>query len=197
MCLVGFWGVLLERKMDIEQRFFAGKWFFVGVAALVLILPTGIQAGKRVVLAEGRLSIELADGWSESDLNAKDNFPGFATQDQRSSLYLREIGSDAGGSMEDLLTATVANYETVFRVSKVSETKTGQVDGPVKKWPAIFATLEAVVTKGSEEFPMRFYLLIFDTGDHLTLLQASTTMPVREAREQQIYEMIRSLVAKP
>jgi hypothetical protein len=183
--------------MDIEQRFFAGKWLFVGIAALVLCLPTRGQAGKRVVFAEGRLSIELADGWSESDLNAKDNFPGFATQDQRSSLYLREIGADTGGSMDVLLTATVANYETVFRVSQVSETKTGQVDGPDKKWPAIFATLEAVVTKGAAEFPMRFYLLIFDTGDHLTLLQASTTMPVREAREQQIYAMIRSLVAKP
>jgi len=183
--------------MAIEQRFFARKWLFVGAAVAALGQTAPVEAGKRIVFAEGRLSLELADGWSESDLNAKDDFPGFATQDQRSSLYLREIGSDAAGSMEDLLTGTVANYETVFRVSKVSETKTGQVDGPGKKWPAIFATLEAVVTKGTEEFPMRFYLLIFDTGENITLLQASTTMPVREAREQQIYEMIRSLVAKP
>ncbi|MEX2580365.1 MAG: hypothetical protein WD342_15005 [Verrucomicrobiales bacterium] len=43
---------------------------------------------------------------------------------------------------------------------------------------------------------MKFYLLVFDTGTNLYFLQTSTTRPVREARERQIYEFIRSIVAK-
>jgi hypothetical protein len=42
---------------------------------------------------------------------------------------------------------------------------------------------------------MRFYLFVFDTGKNLYLVQASTTQPVRESREAQIYEFLRSLVA--
>jgi hypothetical protein len=80
-------------------------------------------------------------------------------------------------------------------VKEVGKAKTGEVPGKTRKWPAIFATVEAVVKKGKETFAMRFYLFVFDTGKNLYLVQASTTQPVRESREAQIYEFLRSLVA--
>lgn len=60
----------------------------------------------------------------------------------------------------------------------------------------IFTTVEAKVEKGGKTFAMKFYLLVFDTGSRLYLMQAGTTLPVGEARERQIHERIRSLVAK-
>ena len=78
----------------------------------------------------------------------------------------------------------------------VAKAKTGDVAGPERKWPGIFTTVEASVAKGDETFEMKFYLLVFETGSRLYLMQASTTLPVREARERQVYELIRSLVAK-
>jgi hypothetical protein len=101
-----------------------------------------------------------------------------------------------GGGMQDILDATIANYEATFIVKDVAKAKTGDVAGPERKWPGIFTTVEASVAKGDETFEMKFYLLVFETGSRLYLMQASTTLPVREARERQVYELIRSLVAK-
>lgn len=154
-----------------------------------------IRRGERFDFAGGRLSAVLPDGWERTQLNAGDVAAGFATQDQRSSLFVRELDPSSVGGMQELLDATLANYEATFEVKRVSEGRTGDVPGRSRKWPAIFTTAEAVVTKGSESFEMRFYLFLFDTGTQLYLVQASTTMPVREAREAQIYEFLRSLFA--
>jgi len=167
---------------------------------LALLMPAWsaadpIRRGERFEIAEGRLSVILPDGWAKTDLNAGDVVAGYATQDNRSSLFVREMTSGLGGGMQELLDATVANYETTFEVKEVGKAKTGDVPGKTRKWPAIFSTVEATVVKGDESFPMRFYLFVFDTGSHLYLVQASTTMPIREARETQIYEFFRSLVA--
>ena len=154
-----------------------------------------VRRGERFAIAEGRLSVILPDGWSKTDLNAADVAAGFATQDNRSSLFIREMDVGQGGGMQELLDATVANYEATFEVKDVGKAKTGDVPGKSRKWPAIFTTVEAIVKKGEERFEMRFYLFVFDTGSHLYLVQASTTQPVREAREAQIYEFLRSIVA--
>jgi hypothetical protein len=154
-----------------------------------------IRRGERFDFAEGRLSAVLPDGWERTDLNAGDVVAGFATQDKRSSLFVRELDPGLGGGMQELLDATVANYEATFEVKDVGKVKSGDVSGRTRKWPAIFTTVEAVVTKGSESFEMRFYLFLFDTGTHLYLVQASTTKPIREAREAQIYGFLRSLFA--
>ena len=154
-----------------------------------------IRRGERFDIAEGRLSVILPDGWAKTDLNAGDVVAGYATQDNRTSLFIREMDAGLGGGMQELLDATVANYETTFEVKDVVKAKTGEVPGKTRKWPAIFTTVEATVVKGEKSFPMRFYLFVFDTGTNLYLVQASTTMPIREAREAQIYEFFRSLVA--
>ena len=153
------------------------------------------RRGERFDIAEGRLSVILPDGWGKTDLNATDVVAGYATQDNRSSLFVREMDAGLGGGMQELLDATVANYEATFEVKEVAKAKTGEVPGKIRKWPAIFTTVEAVVKKGEETFAMRFYLFVFDTGKNLYLVQASTTQPVRESREAQIYEFLRSLVA--
>jgi len=153
------------------------------------------RRGERFDIAGGRLSVILPDGWGKTDLDAADVVAGYATQDNRSSVFVREMGAGLGGGMQELLDATVANYEATFEVKEVGKAKTGEVPGKIRKWPAIFTTVEAVVKKGEETFAMRFYLFVFDTGKNLYLVQASTTQPVRESREAQIYEFLRSLVA--
>ena len=184
--------------MKGEQRFFRGIRVF---ALAGVVFATGCfddaRAGERITIADGKLSLVLPDGWAETDLNAGDVVAGYATQDQRNSAFFNRIDPSSGGSMQDLLDATITNFEARFEIEEVAEAKTGQVQGPgEKKWPAIFTTVEAVVPVGQDEFEMRFYLLIFDIGDQLYTLQASTTKPIREAREEQIYELIRSLVAR-
>lgn len=184
--------------MRQEQRFFPGVSVFVSFLWLVLGPSSDLGAAEfRVKIADDRLSIVLPAGWMETDLNAGDVLAGFATQDNRSSVFFREIEAGLGGSMQDLMDGTIFNFEQRFEIADDGEVKTGQVQGPgEKKWPAIFTTLEATVTKGTESFEMRFYVLIFDTGERLYTVQASTTKPIREARERQIYEMIRSIIAK-
>lgn len=184
--------------MPQEQQIERAQGTFQVLLAFVFAVFTGsVAAEYRVKMAEDRLSIALPSGWEETDLNAGDVLGGYATQDNRSSVFFREMGGQVGGSMQDIIDAAIAGFEQRFELEKVEEPKTGQVRGPgEKKWPAIFTTAEATVKKGEEEFPMRFYLMVFDTGDRLYFVQASTTKPVREARERQIYEMIRSIVAK-
>lgn len=154
-----------------------------------------VRRCERFNIAEGRLSVILPDGWGKTDLNAADVVAGYATQDSRSSLFIRQMDAGQGGGIQELLDATVANYEATFEVKDVGKAKTGDVPGKSRKWPAIFATVDAIVKKGEERFEMRFYLFVFDTGSHLYLVQASTTRPIREAREAQIYEFLRSIVA--
>lgn len=186
--------------MSPEQRLFSPRADFLAIVCACLLSSgladdTPVRRGERFDIAEGRLSLILPDGWEKTDLNAGDVVAGFATQDNRSSLFIREMESGLGGGMQDLLDGTIANYEATFEVRDVGKSKTGEVPGKSRKWPAIFTTVEATVVKGTESFEMRFYLFIFDTGTHLYLVQASTTQPVREAREAQIYGFLRSLVA--
>lgn len=183
--------------MGREQRIFRRYHVFTVVAvALMGVLPAFSALPKRVVVADEKISMELPDGWAETDLNAGDVLAGFATQDSRSSAFFTRFRS--GGSMQEVIDATVVNFEERFTIRSEEEPKTGQVAGPgEKKWPAIFKTFEGEMERGDKVFAMKFYLLIFDNGTDLYLLQASTTLPVRDAREKQIFEMIRSIVAKP
>lgn len=154
-----------------------------------------LRRGERFEIAGGRLSLVLPPGWERTELNAKDVVAGYATQDNRSSLFIRELDASLGGGMQELLDATIANYEATFEVKDVGESKMGDVPGKSRKWPAIHATVEAAVKKGTGTFEMRFHLFLFDTGTKLYLVQASTTKPVREARERQILDLLRSIVA--
>jgi hypothetical protein len=174
----------------------AGLWLVV-VPPAQSVAQGGdvIRRGERFDIAEGRLSVILPDGWGKTELNAGDVIAGYATQDNRSSLFIREMDAGLGGGMQDLLDGTIANYEATFEVKEVGKAKTGEVPGKTRKWPAIFTKVEAVVKKGEETFEMRFYLFVFDTGKNLYLVQASTTQPIRESREAQIYDFLRSLVA--
>lgn len=184
--------------MSREQRFFLTPGFFV-VSGIVLGLPfCSLQAEDRITISDDRVSFVLPDGWQKSDLNATVVEAGYETQDKRTSAFFTKYAPGIQGSMQDLMDMTIEGFEKQFFIEKESESVTGQVQGPGdKKFPAIFKTLEAKVTRNEDEFEMRFYLLIFDVGTRLYLLQATTTKPVREAREKQVYELIRSLVAKP
>ena len=183
--------------MRSEQRFFDTLHVFLRFLAVAIFLSgSGAGAADRTLIDEGRVSLIVPDGWIKTELNAADVLVGYATQDNRSSVFFRAMSPEFGGGMQDILDATIANYEATFKIKEVAKAKTGDVAGPERKWPGIFTTVEASVVKGDETFEMKFYLLVFETGSRLYLLQASTTLPVREARERQVYELIRSLVAK-
>lgn len=186
--------------MSREQRLFSPRADFLTILCVAATFPgtaadEPIRRGERFEIAEGRLSLILPDGWQKTNLNAEDVVAGYATQDNRSSLFIREMDSATTGGMQEILDATIANYEATFEVKDVAESKTGDVVGKSRKWPAIYTTVEATVKKGEESFEMRFHLFIFDTGSKLYLVQASTTKPIRESRERQIFELLRSLVA--
>lgn len=186
--------------MSREQRLFSLRTDFLailcaGAVASGSAADEPIRRGERFSIAEGRLSLILPPGWEKTELNAKDVTAGYATQDNRSSLFIREMEASPTGGMQEILDATIANYEATFEVKDVAEAKTGEVAGKTRKWPAIYTTVEANVKKGEEVFEMRFYLFIFDIGTKLYLVQASTTKPIRESREMQIFELLRSLVA--
>lgn len=180
--------------MTNDQRFFLPVFcfaFFLTVGDADAGLPEKVEIG------DGKIALELPDGWRETELNAGEVLAGFASNDNRSSAFFREMDAGLGGSMQQLLDATIANFEQTFEMRKVDESKTGQVNGPDKKWPAIFTTAEGFYKDEEKEFGMKFYILIFDTGTGLYFLQASTTLPMRDAHERMIYDLIRSIVAKP
>ncbi|MEM7603525.1 MAG: hypothetical protein AAF357_19195 [Verrucomicrobiota bacterium] len=183
--------------MSREQRIFHGRYGFTILAVFLSLFSTSSgTAEERVEMDDGAVSMELADGWSETDLNAGDVIAGFATQDNRNSMFLTHF--EAGGSMTDIMLGTVENFEERFEITREEKEKTGQVNGPgEKKWPAVFKSFEAEMKREEKIFPLKFYLLVFDTSEGLYLIQASTTLPVRQSRERQILEMIRSVVANP
>ncbi len=184
--------------MQSDQRFFGFHPVFVALAAGLFACGSTVgeplRRGERFDIDGGKLSLILPDGWKKTELNAADVIAGYATQDNRTSAFIRRM-EPTGGGMTEILNATLANYEQTYEVHKVSEVTTGDVPGKSRKWPAIFSTIEATVKKGDESFEMRFYLFIFDTGSDLYQVQASTTLPARESREKQIFEFLRSLVA--
>ena len=189
--------------MDAGQRFFLTRAVFLAVAWLaVFAVERARGAGKEIIFAEEKIAMTLPLGWYESELNADDVEAGFATKDSRSSIFFRSF--DGGnGSMQDLMDLTIANFDADerFYLKKVDDYKTGQVGGikvgQEKKWPAIYSQAEGVVRKDDFEYELRFFLMVFDVGDRVYFVQASTTLPVQTGRENEIMEMIRSIIAKP
>lgn len=165
-----------------------------------LMFPSAMVAGERTVFADGKLSIELGDGWKKSERNQGSVLAGWESSDQACSIFFQKMNVGRGLGMTEIMDGLVTNFEAteglVFK--KVSEYKTGQVTGVEgKKYPAVFATLEMTLKGKPRDFEMKFYLFVFDIGTTQYFMQGSSTKPVRDVRERQIMEMIRSLVARP
>lgn len=173
------------------------KTFFL-LTGLILSTVAASAADKRILIADEKISLILPAGWAKSDKNKETTVAGFVTSDDRSSVFFRKMDSSSGGSMPDIIDSTIQNFEESFVIKREDETlKTGQVQGPGdKKWPAVFTTIEATLDAKPKPFTFKFYLMIFDTGSALYFIQASTTKPIRDVRERQIMELIKSIVAK-
>ncbi|MEC5129243.1 hypothetical protein VSU19_20955 [Verrucomicrobiales bacterium BCK34] len=184
--------------MTNDQRFFPrAARIFSALASVILIFGTGLRAEERVIFADDAISIALPLGWQKSDLNKDKVLAGFATQDNRTSVFFTRFEATNQSFMVDLIDSTLANFEQIYRLENYSKYKKGKVKGIDKEHQAIFATVEGTHERDDEtSFEMKFYLLTFNVEDRYYLMQASTTMPIREARERQIYELIRSIVAK-
>lgn len=184
--------------MTFQQRLFSSpSGIFRGILLIALFFTTLLRAEERVIFANEAISIALPSGWEKSDLNKDKVLAGFATQDNRTSVFFTEFQATNQSYMVDLIDSTLANFEQIYRLDNYSKYKKGKVKGIDKEHQAIFATVEGTHERDDEtSFEMKFYLLAFNVENRYYLLQASTTMPIREARERQIYELIRSIVAK-
>ena len=184
--------------MTNDQRFFPyAARIFSAIAFILTVFGSDLRAEKRIVFADDAISIALPLGWEESDLNQDKVLAGFATQDNRTSVFFTEFQATNQSFMVDLIDSTLANFEQVYRLENYSKYKKGKVKGVDKEHQAIFATVEGTHEKEDKStFEMKFYLLAFNVENRYYLMQASTTMPIRGAREKQIYELIRSIVAK-
>ncbi len=173
------------------------KAFFL-ITGLIVLTVAASAAEKRIFIADERISLILPAGWAKTDKNKETTVAGFATSDDKSSVFFRKMDSSGGGSMSDIIAGTILGFEESFEIKKEDETfKTGQVQGPgEKKWPAIFTSIEAKLDAKPRPFTFKFYLMIFDTGTALYFVQASTTKPIRDIREKQIMDLIKSIVAK-
>ncbi len=173
-----------------------GNGFFgTALLAVAMICPAQ-RPENRVSFHENKLSIVLEPGWKNSDKNADTALAGFESSDQRSSMFINLVRAADSASMPDIMDVAVANYEKVFDVKKVGEYKTGQVQGPDKKWSAIYVQIELEMKTSRDPIPFRFYVMLFDTGTQFYQIQASTMTPVREVREKEIFKMMSSIIAK-
>lgn len=184
--------------MTNDQRFFpATLRFFSAIALTLTTFCSDLTAENRIIFADEAISIALPLGWEKSDLNKERVLAGFATQDNRTSAFFTEFKADTQSFMSDLIDNTLANFEKIYRLENYSKYQKGKVKGIGKEHEAIFATVEGTHERADKNsFEMKFYLLAFEVENRYYLLQASTTMPIREARERQIYDLIRSIVAK-
>lgn len=170
---------------------------------MMMILPlvslplclTAQENNTRVAFHADKLSLELATGWTQ--IERPDALAAFSSADKNASMFLTIAKNDAASSMDDVLTGAVANFEEAFKVNEKGEYRWGKIQGPTKKWNAIFTTLELEMVGKPANIPFRFYLTIFDTGTALYLIQASTMKPVKADREKEILAMIRSVIASP
>jgi len=150
-----------------------------------------------VTFDEDRITMTLPDGWEKSELNREAALAGFQSSDSTTSLFFRDYQEVGDVGMREVLDATVANFEKEFRFTEDGEVRQGTVKGiGEKRWPGIFTTFEAEAENDSKTFRWKFYRLIFDTGDRIVLVQATTTIPLRQSRDRQVMDAIRSLVVK-
>ncbi len=169
---------------------------FLGILTGGILISQCFAGGKRETFADGKISVEIPDGWSPSDLNKERTLGGWASSDKTTSVYFLSFLA-GNGAMQDVLDSTIENYAKQFKLSKESKPKTGTINGPgEKKWPAIYVSLEGDMDAQPVPFRMKFYLMIFDVGDAQYLIQATSTRPIWDVRERQILEMIRSVVAR-
>ncbi|NNE91491.1 MAG: hypothetical protein HKN23_07575 [Verrucomicrobiales bacterium] len=151
------------------------------------------QRNKRFAFADGKISMELADGWKK--IEREGTLGAFESSDQKSSMFFTIAAAAGASGMPEILEGALDNFEQAFIVKKTGDFKSGQIQGPNKKWTAIFTTLELEMEAKPHNVPFRFYITIFDTGSALYMIQGSTMMPVRDVREKEIFRMIRSVIA--
>lgn len=168
------------------------------MGAITLSISLICTGGERVIIDQGKLSIELPDGWTKSKRNAGNVLIGWESSDQTGSVFIQKLNVGGAIGMVEMMDGFIDNFADnealIFEGS--SEIKTGQVQGVDRKWPAVFATVDAQLEAKPKNFEMKFYLFIFDTGSAQYYIQGSSTKPIWDVREKQIMSLIRSIVAK-
>ena len=165
---------------------------------IFLALTSHVFCKERVVFADEKLSIELPDGWKKSELNSKSTLAGWESPDQTTSAFFSRFNA-GNDTMEAIMDSVIDSYEEtkVLTVRKVDDYKSGTVKGVGnKKFPAIYTVADITVTAQPRDFELKYYLFVIDTGSAQYFMQASTTKPVRPAREKQILSMVKSLIAR-
>ena len=178
-----------------------GNGFFGMMAALaattVLNTASAQRPEKRVSFHDNKVSVVLQDGWVKSERKGDQLIAGFVSSDERSSVFFTLAAAGNRAEMKDIMDGAVKNFENAFDVKKVSKYATGQIQGPNKKWPAIYATMELEMKTNRDPIPFRFYVVVFETKSQIYMIQGSTMSPIREVREKEIIKMMKSVIAQP
>lgn len=167
-----------------------------GLSLLLALTSTGASAfanDKTVEIDDGRVSIALPPGWSESEQEQKgtDSIGGFESSDRKTSFYIIELKNvSVADQVLDALDRTIENFDADqnWIVKNIGKTR----DVTINEKPAAYCRVELDLVAGEREVPFVFHFTMVGGRQSFFLLQASTMKPVRGVREQELFRMMKS-----
>lgn len=150
-------------------------------------------ADRPTVFSEGRLSIDLPDGWKESqqDQANSDSVGGWESSDRKSSLYVLRLRlANQGDETRAALDRTIENFDRDenWLVQKIGDYRQITIQG----LPATYARVELELRAGERRVPFVFHLAMVGAANSFYLLQGSAMKPVWQVREDEIIRMFKS-----
>lgn len=158
-----------------------------------MLAPCMWAADRPTVFADGQLSIDLPDGWSESRQNQanSDSVGGWESSDRKTSLYVLRLRLvNQGDEMRAALDRTIENLDRDenWLLRKTGEYRQITIQG----LPATYARVELDLRSGSRTVPFVFHLAMVGGANSFYLLQGSVMKPVWQVREDEVIRMIKS-----
>lgn len=160
---------------------------------LLIPLLTAQGADRQTVFDEGRLQVDLPDGWKDSEQNQgnSDSVGGWESSDRKTSLYVLKLRlMNQGDDMRAALDRTIENFDRDenWLVQKIGTFR--QIT--VNDMPASYVSVELELRSGSRKVPFVFHFAMVGAGKSFFLLQGSTMKPVWKTREDELIRMIKS-----
>ena len=168
----------------------------VSVATLLLLslsLAVGMAADKPTEFHDGKLRIDLPDGWKESQQNqgGSDSVGGWESSDRKTSFYVLQLRlGNQGDDMRAALERTVTNFDRDenWLVGRIGEYRDISING----LPASYVRVGLELRAGERKVPFVFHFAMVGAANSFFLLQGSTMEPVWKVREDELIRMIKS-----
>ena len=160
---------------------------------LLMPLATSLGADRPTVFDEGRLQVDLPDGWKESEQNQgnSDSVGGWESSDRKTSFYVLQLRLlNQGDDMRAALDRTIENFDRDenWLVQEIGNFR--QIT--INSLPATYVSVELELRSGSRKVPFIFHFAMVGAEKSFFLLQGSTMKPVWKTREDELIRMIKS-----